>query len=303
MHDIVLRLLGNNPPVEEIAFFDAGNLQHLSSYSLREETRQEFQLPAKATIDSLKEFLSSDYQKIEVSRQENKLAMYFLTGFSGQYILVRIITKPDLFIQQYLRPEIQQVARELFYIQVQQPGSDSILYASDETLADSGTLQYATLWYLPGYQLGISQLKTKTINEMVIERHQKENYVLWALILVVLAGAFFLFRSIRNEIRLAEMKSEFVSNVSHEIRTPLASISMYAETLLLKRVKNEERKEEYLKTIHTETQRLSEMVNRILSFSRMEKNKRKFVFEPYQPEPADFGSNEIVRGSVSEKRY
>lgn len=278
MHDIATRILENNTSIEKISFFDAGNRQYISGYSLRKDPIHEFPLPEESKIDELKGFIGDNYQKIELEKQDGKCALSFLTFHSGQFVFIRIIVDPDLFIQQQLRPQIQQVAQEMFYIQVKQSGNDEIKFSTEESPSDLGTLLESELWYLPGYNLGI-RLKTKTLNEMVTERHQKQSYVLWGLMLVVFAGAFFLFRSIRNEIRLAEMKSEFVSNVSHEIRTPLASISMYAETLLLKRVKTEERKEEYLKTIHTETQRLSEMVNRILGFSRMEKNKRTFVFE------------------------
>jgi two-component system phosphate regulon sensor histidine kinase PhoR len=97
--------------------------------------------------------------------------------------------------------------------------------------------------------------------------------------LLVLLGFLFVIVNIRRQIRLAEMKSEFVSNVSHEIRTPLALISMCAETLLLKRLKTEEKQQEYLKSIYRESMRLADIVNHILDFSRMEKNKRIYRFE------------------------
>lgn len=279
MHDIAIRILENNTSVEKISFFDADNQQYISGYSLRNDPIHEFPLPDESKIDELKAFIGNNYQKIESSIHDEKLVLFFLTFHSDRFIFIRIIVDPELFIQQILRPQIQRVAQEMFYIQVNKKGINEIKYSTEGLQTDLGNLLLQELWYLPGYELGI-RLKTQTLNEMVVERHRKQSYVIWGLIVVVFAAAFFLFRSIRNEIRLAEMKSEFVSNVSHEIRTPLASISMYAETLLLKRVKTEERKDEYLKTIHTETQRLSEMVNRILSFSRMEKNKRKFVFEP-----------------------
>lgn len=277
MEDIALRLLENNTPIEKISFYDADTRQILSTYSLRQETMPETELPNEAKIDEMKGFMGNNYQKVESEQSDEKLNLYFLTFHSERFKLIRLLIDPKLFVQQLIRPQIQQVAQDLFYIEVRQTKTESIEFATDEALVNPDLLR-TDLWYLSGYELGI-RLKTKTLNEMVIERHRKQSYVLLGLMMVVFAGTFFLFRSIRNEIRLAEMKSEFVSNVSHEIRTPLASISMYAETLLLKRIKTEERKDEYLKTIHTETQRLSEMVNRILSFSRMEKHKRTFVFE------------------------
>jgi two-component system phosphate regulon sensor histidine kinase PhoR len=75
-------------------------------------------------------------------------------------------------------------------------------------------------------------------------------------------------------MRLAQSKSDFVSNVSHEIRTPLALISMFSETLEMGRVVSEEKKQEYYRIIRKETQRLTGIVNRILNFSQTEANKK-----------------------------
>ncbi|MDX9883652.1 MAG: HAMP domain-containing sensor histidine kinase [Prolixibacteraceae bacterium] len=279
MRNIAGRLLRNNPTIREICFFRAGTRDFLAGYTLRDDSPRPFLLPSETEIEKLKNFLDNNYQKIEPVIHETELVLYFITFHSGEYFLIQITADPLLFAQQQLRPHIQQVAREMFYFQIIRQATDSVVFSTGETPSGLGTLQETELWYLPGYKLGI-RLITKTLNEMVAERHRRQNIVLWSILIVVIAGTFFLFRSIRNEIRLAEMKSEFVSNVSHEIRTPLASISMYAETLLMERVKTAERRNEYLKTIYTETQRLSEMVNRILNFSRMEKNKREYVFEP-----------------------
>jgi len=86
-------------------------------------------------------------------------------------------------------------------------------------------------------------------------------------------GTLVIILTIRKTISINNMKSEFISNVSHELRTPLALISMYSETLLLKRFKTEEKREQYIQIINQETNRLSELVNRILNFSKIEKKK------------------------------
>jgi two-component system phosphate regulon sensor histidine kinase PhoR len=97
--------------------------------------------------------------------------------------------------------------------------------------------------------------------------------------IILLLAAWFVYRSIRQAVRLAQLKSEFVSNVSHEIRTPLAIINMYSETLEMDRIKDEQKKKEYYRVINTETNRLSGIVNKILSFSKIESGKRDFKFE------------------------
>ncbi len=63
------------------------------------------------------------------------------------------------------------------------------------------------------------------------------NLSLSALLAVVLLGGVVLaLRTASREMRLSQMKSDFVSNVSHELRTPIASIRVFGEFLRLGRV-------------------------------------------------------------------
>jgi two-component system phosphate regulon sensor histidine kinase PhoR len=94
--------------------------------------------------------------------------------------------------------------------------------------------------------------------------------------LILIAGAWFVYRTVRHEVELAQLKSDFVSNVSHELRTPLSLIRMFGETLQMKRLTSEEKKQEYYDTIVHETERLTRLVNNILNFSRMEAGKKEY---------------------------
>jgi two-component system phosphate regulon sensor histidine kinase PhoR len=62
---------------------------------------------------------------------------------------------------------------------------------------------------------------------------------------LLLFGAWLIFRNIAKQVELSQLKSEFVSSVSHEIRTPLALISMYIETLEMGRLEAEKIKKYY----------------------------------------------------------
>jgi two-component system phosphate regulon sensor histidine kinase PhoR len=96
--------------------------------------------------------------------------------------------------------------------------------------------------------------------------------------LLLIFGAWLIFRNISKQVELSQLKSDFVSNVSHEIRTPLALISMYIETLEMGRIKDKAKVNEYYSVILHETARLSGIVNRILSFSQIDNKKRKYFF-------------------------
>jgi signal transduction histidine kinase len=78
---------------------------------------------------------------------------------------------------------------------------------------------------------------------------------------------------LRKERNLSRMRSDFVSRVSHELRTPLTQIRMFAETLLLDRVRSDDERSRYLAIIDREARRLSQMVENVLRFSRAERGE------------------------------
>ncbi len=100
-----------------------------------------------------------------------------------------------------------------------------------------------------------------------------------ALAVVLLGGIVFTVRTAVREMRLSAMKNEFVSNVSHELRTPLASIRVFAELMRRGRVSDPAKVEEYGTHIEIESRRLSQLINNILDFSRIESGEKVYSFE------------------------
>lgn len=101
----------------------------------------------------------------------------------------------------------------------------------------------------------------------------------WAvgLALVGLAiGAFVMTRTVRKEMKAAALKSDFVTTVTHELKTPLTSIGMFAETLLMGRVSDKAEEKECLEIIAKETDRLTRLIDRVLTFSKIEARKKRF---------------------------
>src|SRR5919202_590139 len=89
-------------------------------------------------------------------------------------------------------------------------------------------------------------------------------------------------RQLRREDELARLRGDFIANVSHELRTPLAQLRMFAETLLLGRVRSEEERRRSLEIVDQEARRLSHLVENVLQFSRAERQAIKLrpVDEP-----------------------
>jgi len=100
-----------------------------------------------------------------------------------------------------------------------------------------------------------------------------------------LFGAYLLWRDVRRDLQMAELRSQFVSSVSHELKTPLTAIRMFAETLRLGRSKNQKTQRDYLDTIVNESQRLTRLLNNVLDFSKIEQGKR--IYRPALASLAD----------------
>lgn len=93
-----------------------------------------------------------------------------------------------------------------------------------------------------------------------------------------------------REGALARQRTEFVAGVSHELRTPLTQIRMFAETLSLGRVRSSEEQQESLDIIVREAQRLSHLVDKVLSFSRLERRP--------SPDRRDVDLSALLRDTV-----
>lgn len=104
------------------------------------------------------------------------------------------------------------------------------------------------------------------------------------LALVLLAGVALALQAAKREMRLSQMKADFVSNVSHELKTPVASIRVFADLLRSGKVAAPEKIVEYGTRIEVETRRLSNLIDGVLEFSRMESGQRKFAFVPVDPQ-------------------
>jgi PAS domain S-box-containing protein len=85
------------------------------------------------------------------------------------------------------------------------------------------------------------------------------------------SGRIFAFRDVSAERIVEEMKSTFVSTVSHQLRAPLTSIYGFAETLLRRDILfGEEERRTFLGYIASEAQRLTSIVDTLLSVARLE---------------------------------
>ncbi len=235
-------------------------------------------------LKQLISFGKSGFQKVEavdLNSSENYIALLFKPKIDiPEELLAGIVVNPSYFIEDIMGPKLQQIAQDRFAISAGQTSTSTTIYSTyDSANQDiSAEVMVKDLWLLPDYYLGIGT-KGTSIETIIKERTQTNLLLILTLDLILILGVVLVFRNVKKEVQLAQNKSEFISNVSHEIRTPLALISMFAETLEMGRVPTEEKKKEYYSIISKETQRLTNIVNKILNFSQMDASKKELSFK------------------------
>ncbi len=135
-----------------------------------------------------------------------------------------------------------------------------------------------------GHKPEIWRLRTsyanQTIPAIIASRERPQRALTYMLLALLAFSVFFVARAAAREVRVAEMKSNFVSSVSHDLKTPLALIQLFAETLELGRLKSTERANEYYRIINSEARKLTRLINNLLDFSKIEAGLRRYKREP-----------------------
>jgi len=105
-------------------------------------------------------------------------------------------------------------------------------------------------------------------------------FLIGAAGLTALAGFFTARRAFYRQLKLNEMKSNFVSAVSHELRAPIASVRLLAEGLDRGKITEPQKQKEYFRFIVQECRRLTSLIENVLDYSRIEQGRKKYEMEP-----------------------
>ena len=87
------------------------------------------------------------------------------------------------------------------------------------------------------------------------------------------------------------MRKQFISDVSHELKTPIALIQGYAEGLIENVNNDEESRKFYAEVILDESNKMDEMVKRLLQLMKLEYQERKF-------EDKEFNLTELIKEEI-----
>ena len=124
----------------------------------------------------------------------------------------------------------------------------------------------------------VSQGRESPINAMSRGADQALNVAAAATVMLCL-GLVLAARSIRAEVQLSAMRSDFVSSVTHELKMPLANISIMADSLALRPVAPETT-QRYAMFLRQESKRLSQLIDNLLAYARVTDVAQAYSFEP-----------------------
>ncbi|MBK8519751.1 MAG: ATP-binding protein [Ferruginibacter sp.] len=87
--------------------------------------------------------------------------------------------------------------------------------------------------------------------------------------LLIIAGAVFVFRAVRRELRISQQQQNFMIAITHELKTPISVARLNLETMQ-KRKLDETQQQRLIQTTLEETNRLNALCNNMLLSSQME---------------------------------
>lgn len=116
----------------------------------------------------------------------------------------------------------------------------------------------------PGYAFEVQQIKDR-------EKRKTSQYIGEGTVffLVIMAGAIFIFRAVRRQLKAGQQQQHFMMAITHELKTPIAVTKLNLETML-KRKLEETQQQRLIQNTIQEANRLNALCNNILLVSQME---------------------------------
>ncbi len=223
---------------------------------------------------------------VDERHPDYRILMNPITDDSWRVVGVAGMVLDEAYFQHELLPEsVDHLLSKFFAGEAQRPivtvrdSHGQPVYRSEKLDKKKGTIEIERAFPLVFTDWTIS-LASRAPAAVVARRNFLLNIALSAVLAAVLLGGLVLsFQTASRQMKLSQMKNEFVSNVSHELRTPLASIRVFGEFLRLGRVESPEKMREYGDYIETESRRLTQLINNILDFASIESGRKSYRFE------------------------
>lgn len=121
---------------------------------------------------------------------------------------------------------------------------------------------------------------TETAAILSKEKRKTSQYIGEGIVffLVIIAGAIFIFRAVRRQLKLGLQQQHFMMAITHELKTPIAVTKLNLETLQ-KRKLDEPQQQRLIQNTIQEANRLNALCNNILLVSQIEEKRYSITTE------------------------
>lgn len=97
-----------------------------------------------------------------------------------------------------------------------------------------------------------------------------------AFLLVIMAGAIFVFRAVRRQLKISQEQQNFMMAITHELKTPISVVQLNLETIQKRNLDKDQQQRLLQNTLH-ETNRLNALCNNMLLSSQIEAGGYRMV--------------------------
>ncbi len=212
----------------------------------------------------------------------SKQTTQYVTRKAQQYFLENNFTSQIWFTKDELHGIIDGVLREN---NVKQPFEFCILNIYKDPVFISDGFHVEDLQ--TAFPIGLATDNTSMNQEtLYLSIHEDKNVVLRQMWWIIVASVIFTtiivsafvvtVRTLFNQKKISEIKSDFINNMTHELKTPLATISLAIDALTNEKVIHDTDKIKiYSSMIKEENKRMNKQVEKILQAARLEKEEIK----------------------------
>ncbi|HKY31509.1 MAG TPA: HAMP domain-containing sensor histidine kinase [Candidatus Polarisedimenticolia bacterium] len=230
-------------------------------------------------LSEKRDVVETEALSVDERDPENRLIIHPVLDAESRVVGLAGLILDHRFFRDRLLPKVIDKSMPYFFSEADQKNLRVVVRgAKRDKLEEKFEAERAMAFVFRDYRIGLSS------KDMNPKDWAQANFVLnmglsAAIAVVLLGGVALALRTASREMKLSQMKNDFVSNVSHELRTPLASIRVFGEFLRLGRVTDPAKVSEYGEYIETESRRLTGLVNNILDFAKIESGRKTYRFE------------------------
>lgn len=167
-----------------------------------------------------------------------------------------------------------------YYLDIIKQPDGNIIESTAKKDADTTSSLYSDPY-------AISIIKTKDVRAKIAKPHEIILKKLsWALLgaigltIILIASFLLMLSTIFKQKQLSQIRSDFINNMTHELKTPIATVSAAVESMQNFGVLDDRAKTDlYLNISKKELNRLSGLVEKVLSMAREERKPIQLNFE------------------------